>query len=136
MDQAALPFFRDPGLARATPRAPYTPAYRVITGPGEWSGAFADPPPVDLGRYVVLDVARGECPSGGYAVRIEAVRRQPDGCRVELSFRDPGPDEMVIMVLTAPRDAVCVDRARLGKPPWRFVFVDAAGRELATVQAD
>jgi len=115
------------------PRVFREPTFAVVASEEEFrdlTGAREEVP--DLDRYVLILVARGVCPTGGYQVRVERVVRQPDGVRVLIRYRDPRPRDSVTMTMTSPVDAVLVPREQLpAEKPWVFIFRGQDGAERA-----
>lgn len=66
-------------------------------------------PPVDFSRQVVVGVALGSRPTGGFAVDIVAVKRIGDRLIVRLRETQPAPGAMVTEAFTQPYALVVVD---------------------------
>lgn len=110
------------------------PVYRLLPGPPQDARLeFAER--IDWRRQVVLLAHRGECPTGGYGVRITGVREDGGRLRVEILLRDPGPGEFVTMVMTYPADAAVLPRSRFKGQRITVVF-EAGGRELGSQVVD
>lgn len=97
-----------------------TPAQLVIRTEEDWASVWkrhhsrtlpAPPlPPVDFTREMVLGVAPGERPTGGYGVRIASVRVDDGRMRVEVRETRPADGAVVPMVLSSPYELVKVPR--------------------------
>ena len=74
------------------------------------SGPPGAAPAVDFGRDMVVVVALGERPSGGFGVRVDALESDGAGALVRYTSTEPGPDCMTTQALTAPVEAVAVPR--------------------------
>lgn len=114
------------------------PAYLVTTSADEFRRTFgvsSCPPAVDWEREVLIVVERGECPTGGYTVSIDAASLGEGGreLTVEVSQCDPGPADFVSMVVTYPRAAATLARRGLHAVR-RAVFVAESGAILHTAE--
>lgn len=67
-------------------------------------------PEVDFQREMVLCVALGQRPTGGYGLRIRSVRKDKERWRVEAVESKPAPDAICPTVLTQPYEFAIVDR--------------------------
>lgn len=87
---------------------------------------------VDFAGRVLVAVHAGEKPTGGYWIRIESARLDSAG-GLEIRFVEgqPGPDDMVTMVITHPMDFVLLERAQLTRGQVMVSFVGPAGVEAA-----
>ena len=65
---------------------------------------------IDFGEHSVVLVAWGECPTAGYAVRIDAVQQAGDWLFVQGLATQPAPDQMVADVLTYPYAAAVIGK--------------------------
>ncbi len=117
-----------------------SPSFHVVVAQEELSRLYGvsslvvTPDPVAWEREFVLIAERGECPTGGYSVRIEALDRAPSGeLVVRVIETDPAPTDFVTMVITHPRDAVAVRRGGL-EGLSRVSFVGPGGRILKAVE--
>ena len=63
-------------------------------------------PAVDFSREVVLVVAAGERPSGGWGVTIDAVEAADGGLAVSYTVAGPAPECVAAQLMTAPVDVV------------------------------
>jgi hypothetical protein len=75
------------------------------------SGPRLPAPEVDWSREMVLVAAMGQRRSGGYAIRIESVRRAGGELVAEVVQTSPGPRCGVAAALSAPADVVIVPRS-------------------------
>jgi PrcB C-terminal len=66
-------------------------------------------PEVDFNRNIVVAVAAGQQPSGGYEIRIDRVRQVNGELRVEVVETTPGPNCMTTPALTQPVDVVVIE---------------------------
>jgi hypothetical protein len=92
----------------------------LIDEPEEWAGFWAelnanlvptpDLPSVNFDSHVVIAATMGRKPTGGYAIRIEEVRRTGDDLRVVVAETSPGAGCITIQAFTAPATAVTVPR--------------------------
>lgn len=87
---------RDGGAWRA--------AWLVVNGPiGSPAQAAAAPPAVDFTREMVVVVAAGERPSGGWAIRVDRIVAASDGgATVYVTTVRPDPACMQTMAVTSP----------------------------------
>jgi len=106
------PCCRDSGFA--------DPVELVVRSPTEWQAAWrslgaARPgeraPAVDFRRDMVLVVATGTRPTGGWSIAVERVVRTGGALRVDLVESSPGPTCLVMQMLTHPAAVVAVPRA-------------------------
>jgi hypothetical protein len=67
-------------------------------------------PPVDFTRHMLVVVASGTRPSGGFAIKVQGVATR--GARLEVAVLEtcPAPGAMVTMELTQPVEVVRVPR--------------------------
>jgi hypothetical protein len=76
-------------------------------------------PAVDFTRDIVIAVAAGERPSGGYEIAVNQVTQTNGELRVEVRETTPGPNCLTTSSLTQPVDVVVVQGV---KPrSWSFV---------------
>jgi hypothetical protein len=76
-------------------------------------------PAVDFTRDVVVAVAAGQRPSGGYEIAVEQVRQVNGELAVEVVETTPGPNCMTTASLTQPVDVIVVPA--LTATSWSFV---------------
>ena len=69
-----------------------------------------DAPEIDFATEMVILAAMGTRPSGGYAIRIDRVARRGNTVWAEITSSAPGSGCMNAAALTAPVDAVVVQR--------------------------
>jgi hypothetical protein len=69
-----------------------------------------DVPSIDFSREAVIGAALGERRTGGYAVRIGAIKGAEGGAEIEVVEEAPGPDCMSTMSLTQPAAAAAVPK--------------------------
>lgn len=79
-----------------------------------------------------LAARMGECPTGGYAVRLGSPHMDKAGAVIKASFIRPKPWDMVTHVLTYPRAVVKI--AAAGNCPPRATFIGADESILASVE--
>lgn len=92
----------------------------VIRDQAAWSDFWRDAtghetpappiPALDFASEMVIVAAMGSRPSGGYAIAIESVQESAAGLHVSVMESSPGPQCMVLTVITAPVVAVRVPR--------------------------
>jgi hypothetical protein len=111
-----FPFYR---LLQAQYSGIPEPRRVVIRDPAAWEtlwdearrvGSLPPAPSVDFTRDMVLVVAMGLRPTGGYRISVDAVYRAHGGVFVVVREISPGAGAMVTQVLTAPLDLVRVPR--------------------------
>jgi hypothetical protein len=86
-----------------------------------WSElGVGDRPAVDFSRDVVVAVAAGQRPSGGYEIAVERVTQNGGELTVELVETTPGPNCMTTSSLTQPVDVIVVP----GVAPQSWSFVE------------
>jgi len=73
-------------------------------------------PSVDFNRDVVVAVAAGQRPSGGYEITIDRVTQTDGQLTVEVVERTPGPNCMTSASVTQPVDVVVVPAADARSP--------------------
>jgi hypothetical protein len=101
----------------ATKRAVY-----VARGVARWGRLWrelnpsnsAPPPRVDFAHSMVILVTQGQKPTGGYDIAVKTIRRTRSGLVVTVAERTPGPHCVLPQIVTAPYQAVSVQRT--GKP--------------------
>ncbi len=77
-----------------------------------WSElGVGDRPSVDFNRDVVVAVAAGQRPTGGYEIVVDRVTQSEGQLTVEVVERTPGPNCMTTASLTQPVDVVVVPAA-------------------------
>ena len=77
-----------------------------------WSElGVGDRPSVDFNRDVVVAVAAGQRPTGGYEIAIDRVTQSDGQLTVEVVERTPGPNCMTTASLTQPVDVVVLPAA-------------------------
>jgi hypothetical protein len=85
-----------------------------------WSElGVGDRPDVDFSKNVVVAVAAGQRPTGGYEIAVDRVRQANGELTVEVVETAPGPNCTTTASLTQPVDVVVV--AGLGSKNWSFV---------------
>jgi hypothetical protein len=85
-----------------------------------WSElAVGDRPAVDFTRDVVVAVAAGQRPTGGYEIAIDRVTESAGELTVEVLERSPGPNCMTTASLTQPVDIVMIPAAQARS--WSFL---------------
>jgi len=89
---------------------------------------------VDFAREFVAVVCRGECRTGGYAVRVKQALVREKTLLLEVELIDPAPEAAVTLAMTYPQAAVAVPRAAFGGLPERVILRETgSGRELLAV---
>jgi len=82
-----------------------------------WSElGVGEQPAVDFNRDVVIAVAAGQRPTGGYEIVIDRVAQSGGQLTVEVVERTPGPNCMTTASLTQPVDVVVVPAADAKSP--------------------
>lgn len=82
-----------------------------------WSElGVGDRPPVDFNRDVVVAVAAGQRPTGGYEIVIDRVIRSDGQLTIEVVERTPGPNCITTASITQPVDVVVVPAADARSP--------------------
>jgi hypothetical protein len=85
-----------------------------------WSElGVGDRPAVDFTRDIVIAVAAGERPSGGYEIAVNQVTQTNGELRVEVRESSPGPNCLSASSLTQPVDVVVVQGVK--PKSWSFV---------------
>jgi len=72
-------------------------------------------PPVDFEREMLIAVATGTRPTGGFSIKVQSVTTRGDRLEVAVVERCPESDAMVTMSLTQPVEVVRV--AKLAQAP-------------------
>ncbi len=67
-------------------------------------------PEVDFGRHMLIAVASGTRPSGGFAIKVRSVATRGGKLEVVVVETCPAPDAMVTMELSQPVEVVRVPR--------------------------
>jgi protease stability complex PrcB-like protein len=85
----------------------------VIRDANTWASFWSElgvgeRPAVDFSRDIVLAVAAGQRPSGGYEIAISRVRQADGALTIEVTETDPGPNCMTAASLTQPVDVVVI----------------------------
>lgn len=98
---------------------------------------YEDAPPeaarissLDFEKSYLVVIQQGLCPTGGYSIRVRAVRVQPPVVTVTVDFQEPGPGDIVTMAMTTPHLFLLVPRPR-GKRQPVFRFRSGSGALLA-----
>jgi hypothetical protein len=96
----------------------------VIRDANAWANFWSelgvgDRPAVDFTRDLVIAVAAGQRPTGGYEIAINRVRQQNGELVVDLVETTPGPNCMTSESLTQPADVVVV--SGVSPKSWSFV---------------
>ncbi|MFL5514104.1 MAG: protease complex subunit PrcB family protein [Gemmatimonadales bacterium] len=85
-----------------------------------WSElGVGDRPAVDFTQDIVIAVAAGERPSGGYEIAVNRVTQTNGELRVEVRETSPGPNCLSTSTLTQPVDVVVVQGVK--PKSWSFV---------------
>ncbi|MEW6523767.1 MAG: protease complex subunit PrcB family protein [Bacillota bacterium] len=89
-------------------------------------------PRIDFARNFLVAVHCGVCPTGGYRVTIEDILCRQNHATVRVRFEEPGPDDVVTLVITYPQDTVLVPKNICSNQRQaHFSFVDQRGNHLA-----
>lgn len=67
-------------------------------------------PPVDFSRHMIIAVATGSRPTGGFGIAVRSVATRGDTLEVRVVETCPPRGAMVIMVLTQPVSVVRLDK--------------------------
>lgn len=90
-------------------------------------------PEVDWDREWVAAAFMGQRPTGGYRITMEDVRVAGREVRILVHSREPGPTDVVTMVITYPSHWAAVERpARPGD--YAVIWHDEEGHVLAAVE--
>ncbi|MEX0975209.1 MAG: protease complex subunit PrcB family protein [Bacillota bacterium] len=82
---------------------------------------------MDFQRNYLVAIHQGLCPTGGYSIRVKAVRARRDAVTVTVDFQEPGPDDIVTMAMTTPHLFLLIPHRRGGQSPiFRFRSVEGA----------
>lgn len=96
----------------------------------------ADRPRFDLRREFLIEVYRGECPTGGYRIHVKTVEQEGQNVTVTVTLENPGPGEVVTMVITYPFEIVKIQRRSLAQGgDLHFSFIDEGRNALRTLKA-
>ena len=79
----------------------------------EHAGSEESMPMVDFSKEMVVAAFMGEQPSGGFALNISEVAEASGRLQIRLNRSQPGPEQMVIQMLTAPAHLVAIPRRDL-----------------------
>lgn len=80
----------------------------------QWQSTEPALPVIDFDREMILVVALGERPSGGYSILIDSVQATVDQLTVSVRIVSPGSGCVVPTVMTQPVDVVYVPRLEVG----------------------
>ncbi len=72
-------------------------------------------PNINLDKHVAVGIFMGECPTGGYSIKINSVYVKGPHLIVNATFKEPGPDEFVIQILTYPGKILIIEEEYLNK---------------------
>lgn len=115
----------------------FTPAHYVIRDAGQWERLWRRAhslqslldtpptpplPPADLTKQVIIAVFQGRCPSSGYGITIIEVSETDEQLTVVVEYREPGPGERVLAVMTDPYCMVSIPHS---DKPVGFRIVEA-----------
>jgi len=97
-----------------------SPAAFVVRTQEEWDKVWKEhicfsipspmQPEIDFNKEMVVCVALGQRPTGGYGVRIRSIRKDDNRLRVEAVETKPAPDAICPTVLTQPYEFAIADR--------------------------
>ncbi|MCK9221953.1 MAG: protease complex subunit PrcB family protein [Limnochordia bacterium] len=115
-----------------------TSTYTVITSqdqlqslwPAFWNPGT--PPQVDFDREVLIGAFLGKCSTGGYSIKIEKVTKRKGQLIVHTKIQRPGPEDIVIMVITYPGHVVSIPKKALDGAN-AVIFLDQNQRILGEV---
>jgi protease stability complex PrcB-like protein len=96
----------------------------IIRDANAWASFWSelgvgDRPAVDFTRDVVVAVAAGQRPTGGYEIAVDRVRQANGELTVEVVETTPGPNCMTTTSLTQPVDVIVVPASTARS--WSFV---------------
>lgn len=93
------------------------PVKRAFRNEGEWKKWWAeqfansdakDAPKVDFSKETVIVAAMGTKPTSGFKIDCTAITRQGDLITAVFTTQKPGPDDMLLQVLTSPYVVIAV----------------------------
>ena len=118
--------------------AAVAPRWLVITSAGDLRAALgADGTGVDFDRFILLAALRGQCRTGGCAVRLSGAEQQGDHVDVQVQLINPPAGAITLTALTYPRALALLPKSALSRRGrLSFRLRDGHGRQLATVQAE
>lgn len=86
----------------------------------------------DFERFFLIGVYQGVQPTGGYGIQIHQVDQIDNVVNVRVQKTEPGPDAMLIQVLTVPYHIIRVEKDHLQvRGEITFVFLEPEGLELS-----
>jgi hypothetical protein len=96
----------------------------VIRDANAWANFWSelgvgDRPAIDFTRDIVVAVAAGQRPTGGYEIAVDQVRQSNGELTVEVVETSPGPNCMTAESLTQPVDVVVLPALTVRS--WSFV---------------
>ena len=96
----------------------------IIRAANAWSAFWSElgmgqRPAVDFTKDIVVAVAAGQRPSGGYEIQVRRVTRQAGELTVEVLETAPGPNCMTSAALTQPVDVVVLQGVSVQS--WSFL---------------
>ncbi|HHX10021.1 MAG TPA: protease complex subunit PrcB family protein [Firmicutes bacterium] len=86
---------------------------------------------VDFDKSYLVGIHQGLCPTGGYRIHLQDVRRCKDIVEIIVDFQEPAPDDVVTLAMTTPTLFFTVPRLAGEHKPPVFRFRSADGVVLA-----
>ncbi len=86
---------------------------------------------VNFDKFYLVGIHQGLCPTGGYRIHVQKVRRYTGKAEITVNFLEPGPDEIVTLAMTTPTAFLIVPRLAGEQEPPVFCFRSANGTVLA-----
>lgn len=115
------------------------PGFAAVTTEAELERAWAQlpqappVPQVDWDREWVVAAFMGERPTGGYRITMDEARVAGREVRIRVTTREPGPTDVVTMVITYPAHWAAVERP--GRPgDYDVIWYDDEGHVLAAME--
>jgi hypothetical protein len=102
--------WRLPGETVIRDRAAWEAAWRTLHGAETADETVPAAPQIDFTRDMVIVVALGSRPSGGFTVKVDELTREGSGAVVRYTATEPGAGCMTTQALTSPVDVVRVPR--------------------------
>jgi len=87
--------------------------------------------PVDFSREFIVALCRGECPTGGYAIRVQTGCVDTEGIlTLKVKLTDPAPGAFVTLAMTYPQSAVAVPREPFHGLPGGVVVRESSSGDI------
>ncbi len=97
--------------AYASTEAEYLSSWAALVTAG-------DPPPVDFTREHAVFLLAGQRPTGGYAIAVKAIRREPDTLVLDATVTPPPADAIVTQALTSPFVVLAIPKTDAAGVRW------------------